>query len=165
MIKLAKRKRLKRKTQRERWGETRPVDWLKLFPKEMKENEILTRVRSKVQKEILSQSENQGIGELREEKVRKALDSLKKGREICDYFWLGKLSYHDLIEGEDFAFVYINGQRKFCRFSVTGERWVEKHKKNHPEVPVLAIALKEEEKSIKEKIITLKKNNGDHPHQ
>lgn len=126
----------------------------------MKEDEILARVRPKIQQEVFWQSETQNIGKLREEKVSKALKSLKKKGEIRDYRWLGKLSYYDLIEGADFIFIYIDGHYKICYFSVTGKRWIEKHQKNHPEVPVLTIGLREEEESIKEKIIALKKDNN-----
>jgi hypothetical protein len=104
--------------------------------------------------------ETQKIGLLREEKVNDALKNLKRKGKIRDYFWSGKLSYADLIEGVDFTFVFVDTKYKICRISVTGWNWIEKHRKRHPEIPILPVGLRESRKSIERKILSLKNNGG-----
>ncbi len=92
---------------------------------------IFVEIRKEVQKKMSTEPEFSAIiGKLREDKVAKALQSLKEKGEIHDYLKSGKLSYLDLIEGVDFIFIYIDGCYKVCRFSVTGWRWLEEHQKN-----------------------------------
>jgi len=167
VIKLAKRLRKKishKKKIRERkpWKRN---DWLEIFPKEVEKAETLARVQPKIQKKILEGSEkNQSIGKLREKKVSDALQSLKEKGKIRDYSGTGELSYADLVKGVDFIFVYVESQYKICRFSVTGWKWVERHQKKHPEIPVLPIGLEESREFIEEKILFLKNGNKKQKH-
>ena len=158
-------KRRKRKS----WNkgrEKRPIRWLKLFPEEVRKSAFLYNVRPKIKEKILlGQPETQRIGRLREQKVNEALKNLKKKEEIRDYFWSGKLSYADLIEGVDFIFVYVDTKYKICRFSVTGWNWVEKHRKKHPDIPILPVGLKESRESIERKILSLKNSDEKFSHQ
>lgn len=159
MIKLA---RLRRRTQHERLGERMPIKrthWLKLFPGEEEIVGLWAKVKLKIKAKIENQKqeEAQRIGKIRGKKVMEALTELKLKREIHDFPPPAEHSYLDLIEGIDFEFVYIDSHcYRICRFSVTGEKWVQKHQERHPEVPVLAIGLSESQKSIEEKILALK---------
>jgi hypothetical protein len=154
--------RLKRRTQHQRFGERMPskkTHWLKLFPHEIKVSNIEDKVQKKIQPRLVSQEVTQRIGKIREQKVLNALQDLKNRREIRDFLPVAKLSYLDLIEGVDFVFIYIDGCYKICKFSVTGGKWVEQHKQQHPEIPVLAIGLGESQESIEQKIMNLIKKD------
>lgn len=147
--------RLKRRTH---WRKL--VGWrelgMRLFP--VDKAEILAKVRTKVKEEKKFQENGQKIGDIIEEKVFNALQSLeeKKG-EIKGFFQTEQLDYADLMEGVDFVFWYVDGRYEKLRdFSVTGKHWVQKHLQKHPEVPVLAIGLLESQKSIEQKILALK---------
>ncbi len=148
----------RRRTQHERLGEmiNKRVLWSRLFPGEEEIFTLFVRIRQKIKARMVYQKKSQKIGVLREEKVKEALNDLKQKGEIHDFLPHGKLSYTDLIKGIDFIFVYIDGCYKTCRFSVTGEDWIQKHLQRHPEIPVLAIGLSENQKSIEKKILALK---------
>jgi len=157
VIKLARSKCLRRRTQHERLGEmpNRTNLWTKLFSKNEKEAKDLNKVRSNIKRKAMFQTNAQRIGKIREEKVRRALQSLKDKKKIVSFLPTMKFSFEDLIEGIDFMFIYVNGTYQTCRFSVTGHRWVKEHQERHPEIPVIAVRLKEGKWSIEKKILDL----------
>jgi len=158
--------RLKRRTQKERLGERKLYkrsNWLRLFSREEKEAKILARVQARIQEKMLEEPESQAIGRLREKKVFDALQSLKEKGEIHDYLWSERLSYANLIEGVDFIFIYIDDCYEVCRFSVTGWRWIDRHQKRHPEIPVFPVDLTESRESIEQKILILRNGKGKCP--
>jgi len=151
VIELARSERLN-------WREL--VGWrklcIRLFPHDVDKAEILAKLSSKVKKEMKFQADTQKIGKIREEKVSNALQSLKEKGEIKSFFQTEKLDHADLMEGVDFVFRYIDGPyEKFCNFSVTGQKWVKQHEKDHPEIPVIDVYLKETKESIERKILKL----------
>jgi len=156
-MELAHSKRLKRRTQHERLGEmpNRTNLWTKLFSKNEKEAKNLNKVRSNIRRKAMFQTNAQRIGKIREEKVQHALQALKDKKKIVSYLRTAQFSFEDLIEGIDFIFIYVDGTYQACRFSVTGYRWVREHQENHPEIPVIAVRLKEGKWSIEKKILDL----------
>ena len=148
---------LKRRTQHERLGEmpNRTKLWTDLFLVDEKKAEILNRVRINIKKKIVYQVNEQRIGRIREEKVRRALQALKDKKKIASFLSTAKFSFADLIEGIDFVFIYVNRTYQIYRFSVTGYRWVKEHQERHPKIPVIAVRLKESRLSIERKILDL----------
>lgn len=148
--------RLKRRTH---WRKL--VGWrelgIRLFPHSVDEAKILAETRSKVEKEMKSQANEQKIEKIRNERVKEALRELKQKGEIKYFRQTEKLGYGDLIKGVDFWFRYVDGRyEKFCSFSVTSKDWVQKRLQKHSEIPVLAIGLQERQESIEAKILALK---------
>lgn len=131
------------------------MDWLRLFPKEMRRDKILANIRPKVEKSIKEQADAQLIGQIREKKVIAALEDLKKKGKIRDYLPSARDSYANLIQGIDFVLIYVNDTYKVCYFSVTGPKWIKSHLQKHPEIPVLSIDLTESKKSIQSKVLAL----------
>ena len=131
------------------------MDWLRLFPKEMRRDKILANIRPKVEKSIKEQADAQLIGQIREKKVIAALEDLKKKGKIRDYLPSARDSYANLIQGIDFVLIYVNDIYKVCYFSVTGPKWIKSHLQKHPEIPVLSIDLTESKKSIQSKVLAL----------
>ncbi len=95
------------------------------------------------------------VGKKRQEKMISFLQELKdeEGRIINDFFPAGDLSFQNIVEGIVFFIVIVDGTHKFCPLSVTGERWVEKHKRKHPEIPVISITESDTAASVKSKIM------------
>lgn len=154
---MARSRRLKRRTQHERLGEmpNRTNLWSKVFPIDGKKAEILNRVRPSIKRKAVFQTNAQRIGKIREEKVRRALQSLKDKKKITSFLSTMKFSFSDLMEGIDFRIIYIDKQYEIFDFSVTGQRWVEEHQEKHPEVPIIAVRLREDRKSIEQKILEI----------
>ena len=95
------------------------------------------------------------IGKEREKRVLAVLQKLKE-EGIINFVPTGNLSFGDITRGIDFFIVYVGDTiYKVCALSVTGERWVEKHKQRHPEVPIIAVDFLDTSASIKNKIIEL----------
>jgi hypothetical protein len=162
VIKLARSKRLKRRTQHQRLGEmpNRTKLWTELFPISEKKAEILKKVKVKILQKTIFQTKEQKIGEIREQKVQYALQALRDKKKIVSYLRTAKFSFSDLIDGVDFMFIYIDRTYQTCRFSVTGRKWIKEHQKNHPNIPVIAIYLEETKKSIERKILELITSGG-----
>ncbi len=94
------------------------------------------------------------IGKKRQDKMISSLQELKKGGIIHDFLQTGDLSFQDIVEGIDFFIVHIGSTRyKICPLSVTGKRWLEEHKRRHPEIPVIDIAENDTAASVKSKIM------------
>jgi len=154
---LTHSRRFNRRTQHERLGEmpNRTNLWNKLFPIDKKKAETLNRVRLSIKRKAAFQTNAQRIGKIREEKVRRALQSLKDKKKITSFLSTIKFSFSDLIEGIDFRIIYIDKKYEIFDFSVTGKRWVEEHQERHPEIPIIAVRLREDRKSIERKILEL----------
>lgn len=157
MKELARSRRLKRRTQNQRLGEmpNKTNLWSKLFKEDIKKAKTLNRVRTSIKRKIIYQINEQRVGMIREEKVRRALQALKDKKKIMSFLSTAKFSFADLIEGIDFMFIYVNGTYQTCRFSVTGYQWAKEHEERHPEVPVIAVKLQESRWSIERKILNL----------
>lgn len=111
-----------------------------------------------IQEDILkkrkSESRSYEIGKWRQEKVASTLKKLKDEGRIFWFYQTGDLSYQDVAEGFDFYIVLNDGtKRRICRLSVTGIAWLNKHRHQHPEIPVIDVGLGDTEASVKNKII------------
>lgn len=94
------------------------------------------------------------VGKGRQEKMIPLLQELKEGRIIRDFLQTGDLSFQDIMEGIDFFVVYVDDKGyRVIPLSVTGERWIGKHRDRHPEIPVIAVDIFETSDSIKSKIM------------
>ncbi len=94
------------------------------------------------------------IGKQREEKTGAILQEMKDEGLIRDFLPAGDLSFKDIKKGIDFFVVYIDSTRyRICPLSITGKGWVEKHKRKHPEIPVIDIAENDTAASVKRKIL------------
>ncbi len=110
-------------------------------------------IKKEIKNKIPIQGYSNFIGKEREKMVHLVLDEMKKEMEIIDFIETGKLSYADVMEGIDIYIVFINGSAyKTARLSVTGPRWMRKHAKKHPEVPVIAVDIKDPPEKIRRKI-------------
>ncbi len=115
-------------------------------------------IQRKLRKEVLpKEKKTEWIGQMREEMVRSVLEELKQKGEIHDFVGTGKLTFADLIKGVDFIFVYVEDVYKTISFSVTGPKWLAKHRAAHPEIPTISVRLNESSISIENKILGLKK--------
>ena len=95
------------------------------------------------------------LGKQREKRVSAVLQELEK-EGIITFVPTGNLSFGDIKKGVDFFVVYVGDTSyKVCALSVTGERWVEKHRQRHPETSVIAVNFLDTPASIKNKIIGL----------
>ena len=84
----------------------------------------------------------------------------EEGGIIRGFLQTGDLSFQNVVEGIDFFIVYIDSTRyRFFPLSVTGERWLEKHKRKHPEIPVIDIIENDTAASIKNKIMEVIDHN------
>lgn len=149
---MAKKRRRLRRQDFQRW-----------FPGETKREEILSKVRPKIQRKVRYTNNTQSrlIGRIRERKVSEALQALKNRGIIHDYLSPGPLSYDDLIEGVDFIFIYpADGVYKTCRFSVTGPKGAKKDQERHPEIPVISVEIDDDQYSIECKIMRLRNGQG-----
>ncbi len=96
------------------------------------------------------------IGRKRQEKMSSLLQELKEGGIIRDFLPAGDLSFQDIVKGIDFFIVYVDRTRyRICPLSVTGERWLEEHKRRHPEISVIDIAENDTAVSVKNKIMEM----------
>jgi len=127
-------------------------DWRKFFPEFFNQGNLLERMKRRIQPG--DQGELQ-VGKIREEMVKQALEDMKDKNQIRGYIQTEKFGYLDLIEGIDFIITYVDDKYYACHFSVTGPKWVEKHKEKHPEIPVISVRLDESQDSIKIKILAL----------
>ncbi len=93
------------------------------------------------------------IGIKRQKKVAEALKWLKNKRIIRDFLETEEMTYPDLIKGIDFYICVVKDRYEVYCLSVTGERWVAKHQKRHPENSVIAVDLCESQTSIRQKIL------------
>ena len=99
------------------------------------------------------------LGKRREERVSAVLRELKEEGVIRNFVPTGNLSFGDIKRGIDFFVVYVGDTSyRVCSLSVTGERWVDKHKTRHPETSVITVDFLEKSDSIKHKIIEAIKN-------
>ncbi len=93
------------------------------------------------------------IGRQREGKTGTILQEMKDKGIIHDFLQTSDLSFQNVVEGIDFFVVYIDTIYRICPLSVTGERWLEEHKRRHPEIPVIDIAENDTAASVKSKIM------------
>ncbi len=94
------------------------------------------------------------IGRRREQRAAGVLQKMKNEGLIRDFLPTGDLSFQDVVKGIDFFIVCIDNTRyRICPLSVTGERWLEEHKRRHPEIPVIDIAENDTAASVKRKIM------------
>jgi len=123
--------------------------------RELKRTKFLA-LREEIRKKRQSSQEQRfyEIGRKRQDKISFFLQELKEGGIIRDFLQTDDLSFQDIVEGIDFFIVYIDGAKyKTCPLSVTGERWVEKHRNQHPEIPVVTVNFFDTSVSIKSKIM------------
>lgn len=130
------------------------------FIEGVKRQHLLEKMRAKVkvEKEISSNLRSEIVGQIRERKVFESLTCLKNQRKILNFLQTGKYGYNDLIKGIDFLFTYIDPKEQnytVCYFFVTGPKWVKKHSKKHPEVPVISVRVNESQESVCRKILKL----------
>ena len=121
-------------------------------------------IREEIRKKRQSPQEQRSyeIGKKRQEKMASFLQELKdeEGGIIRGFLQTGDLSFQNVVEGIDFFIVYIDSTRyRFFPLSVTGERWLEKHKRKHPEIPVIDIIENDTAASIKNKIMEVIDHN------
>ncbi len=102
------------------------------------------------------------IGKWRQERMGDFLQELKKEKKgiIRDFLPTADLSFHDVVKGVDFYIVIVDNTYKFLPLSITGERWLEKHKYQHPEIPIICITKEDTTASVKNKIIEAIKTKG-----
>ncbi len=94
------------------------------------------------------------VGRRREQRTAVVLQEMKDEGLIRDFLPAGDLSFSDIEKGIDFFVVYIGSTKyRICPLSVTGEEWVQKHRDQHPEIPIIAINLSDTSASIKSKIM------------
>ena len=112
-------------------------------------------LRENIRKKRQSSQERRSceIGKRREDKVESLLQELKDDKIIDDFLPTGNLSFQDIVKGIDFFVVYVDATYKVCRLSITGERWVEEHKRKHPEIPIVAVNPSDSPAFIKNKIM------------
>lgn len=154
---MIRSRRLKRRTQHERFGEmpNKTKNWNKLFPIDVKEFKRFNLIKTKIEERARFQTDTQKIGKIREDKVLSALKSLKEKTKIKDFIKTAKFGKLDLMEGIDFRIIYIEKIYKIIDFSVTGQKWIETHRKRYPEIPVLPVFLEESVFSVEKKILRL----------
>ena len=121
-------------------------------------------IREEIRKKRQSPQEQRSyeIGKKRQEKMASFLQELKdeEGGIIRGFLQTGDLSFQNVVEGIDFFIVYIDSTRyRFFPLSVTGERWLEKHKRKHPEISVIDIIENDTAASIKNKIMEVIDHN------
>ena len=121
-------------------------------------------IREEIRKKRQSPQEQRSyeIGKKRQEKMASFLQELKdeEGGIIRGFLQTGDLSFQNVVEGIDFFIVYIDSTRyRFFPLSVTGERWLKKHKRKHPEIPVIDIIENDTAASIKNKIMEVIDHN------
>jgi len=79
------------------------------------------------------------IGKQKEMLAVKILEELKKLKLIRGFVPPGNLSYSDVERGIDVFVVRVDKKYTVVPLSITGGKWVKKHEKMHPEVPVVEI--------------------------
>jgi len=122
---------------------------------------LLICEKIKKQRETPEGLRNYEIGKRREQRVAGILQEMENSGLIRGFAPPGDLSFQNVVEGIDFFVVYVDaGSYRFLPLSVTGERWIEKHRERHPEIPIIDIAEKDTTVSIKNKIIEAIKNKG-----
>ena len=128
---------------------------------ELKREEFL-ELRETIRKKRESPGElwKYEIGERREQKMAAVLQEMKNEGLIRDFLPTDVFSFQNIVEGFDFFVVHIDSTYKICPLSVTGEGWVEEHKRKHPEIPVISITENDTTVSIKNKIMEAIKNKG-----
>ena len=122
---------------------------------------MLIREEIKKQRESPEGLMSYKTGKRREQKMADILQEMEKNGLIRDFQPTGDLSFQDVVEGIDFFVVYVDDKSyRFIPLSVTGERWMEKHRNRHPEIPVIDIAESDTTASVKNKIMEAIKNKG-----
>ena len=122
---------------------------------------LLIREEIKKQRESPEGLRSYEIGKRREQRMADILQEMEKSELIRGFAPSGNLSFQDVMEGIDFFVVYVDGKiHRFLPLSVTGERWIEKHRKQHPEIPIIDIAESDTAASVKSKIMEAIKNKG-----
>jgi len=127
----------------------------KLFLRKARKAKAFLRIRKEILEEQQLGLRNKIIGDERERRVARVLQELKDERVINDFLSTGALSFMDIMRGFDFYVISIHPELKsriITRLSVTGERWVEKQKKKHPENAVIAVNLGESTEVIKRRL-------------
>lgn len=115
---------------------------------------MLIREKIKKQRETLEGLRNYEIGKRREQRVAGILQEMENSGLIRGFAPPGDLSFQDVVEGIDFFVVYVSGKSyRFLPLSVTGKRWIEKHRDRHPEIPIIDIAESDTAASVKSKIM------------
>ena len=114
-------------------------------------------IRKKVEKEMeeagLAGYIAMQIGKRKEMLVMKVLEELKEVGTIRDFVPSGNRSYSDMEGGID-VFATRVGEKGYqvIPLSITGRKWVEKHKNKHPEVPVIEVNSWESYSTIKKRV-------------
>ena len=122
---------------------------------------FLIREEIKKQRETLEGLRSYEIGKRREQRMEVVLHEMKDKGLIRGFVPPGDLSFQDVVGGIDFFVVYVDGRSyRFLPLSVTGKRWIEKHRNRHPEIPIIDIAESDTTVSIKSKIMEAIKNKG-----
>lgn len=83
-------------------------------------------------------------GELREQIVFSVLQEMKNKKEILDFVRTPKYGQADLIDGIDFYIVAMKRERVVVPIQVTGQYFVEEHKRKHPLIPIVVVPDEEE---------------------
>jgi len=128
----------------------------KLKGKELKRIKFLI-IREKILKERQSSIRawrNYEIGKKREQIITVTLQKMKAKGLIRDFLPTGDLSFQDVKEGIDFFVIWIDDAKyRICPLSITGKEWVEKHRYQHPEVPIIDVKEDDTVASLESKII------------
>ncbi len=82
------------------------------------------------------------VGILRQDIVREVLNQLKNRGLIKFYLQTEAFSWADLVEGIDFYIVVIKERYITIPISVTGPFWIRSHLTRHPDIPVVAVDLR-----------------------
>jgi len=115
---------------------------------------LLICEKIKKQRETPEGLRNYEIGKRREQRVAGILQEMENSGLIRGFAPPGDLSFQNVVEGIDFFVVYVSGKSyRFLPFSVTGKRWIEKHRDRHPEISIIDIAESDTAASVKSKIM------------
>lgn len=98
-------------------------------------------------------SSQRHIGDMREEKIFGILQKMKDDNSIRDFLPTGKLSFADVMYGVDFYVTVIcESSHRFIELSITGPKWVEKHKQKRPNTLVIGVESYETDDIIRKRI-------------
>ncbi|MFA6365481.1 MAG: hypothetical protein WCW78_03715 [Candidatus Paceibacterota bacterium] len=111
----------------------------------MRFKRIVTRIQDLIP---FQSARSRVVGDERQKKVHDILSYLKEKKRIRDFMETGKLSYDDVIKGVDFHVVCVGTQYIVTPLSVTGPYWVEEHRQQHPNVPIVSVDLSLSERQL-----------------
>ncbi|MEK7543164.1 MAG: hypothetical protein AAB503_02580 [Patescibacteria group bacterium] len=123
-------------------------------------SKIVSNSILKIQKKILERIKKEPVfrhivGAEREIRVDHALESLKQQGKIRGFVKTSKLDVSDL-NGTDFFIIIVGrSQYKVLCMGVTGKKWIEKDKMNHPDKLELGLDLCDSDEHIQNMILEL----------